>query len=547
VLRRRELGLLVLVAAWLLVGLFGHSPWKPDEATTFGIAWSLLQGADPVVPLLAGEPQVDLPPLFATTAAAFAALLSPLLPAHDGARVASAFYMGISLVLVGAAGDLLFGRRARWLPVLLLAGSLGLWERAHHLNPDLGVLAGFALAAYGFALVERQPVWAGVALGCGIGIGFLSRGLFAPAALATTALALLALAPWRTRRYAVCLGVATAVALPWLVAWPLALHARSPELFARWLYEHNLARMFGIGEPEADRELWFYARNLPWIAWPAWPLALWTVHLRARGFGGGFTPGVQMPIVLALVTLLLLVLAPEARTVHTLPLLVPLALLGAAEVETLGRSHSAALDWFGILGWGFAAAVLWILWLQSTTTGMAPGVARLFDDAQRGFVTPLQPWSIVVSLMLTLLWFALVRPARRSNRRALLNWFAGSLLTWGLVSTLWLPYQEARRSYEPVATALRAEIPTEAACVASRGLGESQRALLHYYAGLITVREEAGGNAEIRCPFLVVQGSVSDNAALAGWTQLWEGARPRDPVERFRLYRRDSGGSASSR
>jgi hypothetical protein len=33
-----------------------------------------------------------------------------------------------------------------------------------------------------------------------------------------------------------------------------------------------------------------------------------------------------------------------------------------------------------------------------------------------------------------------VRPARRSNRRALLNWAAGMTLLWALFSTIWLPY-----------------------------------------------------------------------------------------------------------
>ena len=31
----------------------------------------------------------------------------------------------------------------------------------------------------------------------------------------------------------------------------------------------------------------FLAKNLPWFAWPALPLALWTLWTRGRGFNGG--------------------------------------------------------------------------------------------------------------------------------------------------------------------------------------------------------------------------------------------------------------------
>ena len=60
----------VLAAAWILPGLIGHDPWKPDEAYTFGIVYSLLQGGDWVVPMLAHEPFVEKPPLFYLSAAA---------------------------------------------------------------------------------------------------------------------------------------------------------------------------------------------------------------------------------------------------------------------------------------------------------------------------------------------------------------------------------------------------------------------------------------------------------------------------------------------
>jgi 4-amino-4-deoxy-L-arabinose transferase-like glycosyltransferase len=142
-----------------------------------------------------------------------------------------------------------------------------------------------------------------------------------------------------------------------------------------------------------------------------------------------------------------------------------------------------------------------------------------------------------VSLFLTLLWLALVRPARRSNRRAVLNWAAGMTLLWALYSTIWLPYLDSRRSYRGVAESMRAVLPREG-CVASRNLGDAQRALFQYFAKLVTIRAE---NAPIdRCKALLVQYGRSgpEPAVPDGWQIAWTGHRRGDDTERYVLYLR---------
>jgi 4-amino-4-deoxy-L-arabinose transferase-like glycosyltransferase len=220
-------------------------------------------------------------------------------------------------------------------------------------------------------------------------------------------------------------------------------------------------------------------------------------------------------------------------------MLVPLALLGAAEVDTLKRGYSGALDWFGILSFGLLALLSWGLWLESLRRGLPDPVAHLFRDTQPGYQPPLEWLPVIVSVFLTLLWLALVRPARRSNRRAVLNWAAGMTLIWALYSTIWLPYLDSRRSYRAVAQALAAHLPREG-CVASRNLGEPQRALFQYFAGLVTIREEA--TQRHSCDMLLVQYARSDGAMTIpeAWTTVWSGSRRGDDTERFVLYRRDT-------
>jgi 4-amino-4-deoxy-L-arabinose transferase-like glycosyltransferase len=434
----------------------------------------------------------------------------------------------------------LFGRPYRWMPVLLFVGCVGLWDRVHQLSPDLGLLLGIAVALYGFSLALRRPIGGGVTLGIGVAVAFLSRGFMGPLWLTLTAAALpLAFRSWRTRGYAVTAAVALATALPLALSWPIALAVSDPGHLSAWWAAQSVGEWIGPLAPAATIDPSFLLKNLPWFTWPALPLALWTLWTRGRGFNGGLaTPAVQLPGTLALAIVGALAVMGDPRVIYLMPLLLPLALLGALEIDTLKRSFSGALDWFGILTFGLLAALLWLLWFDTWQHGMSARVASLFRDTTLGF-RPTPEWlPLTVSGLMTLLWIVLVRPARRSNRRAVLNWAAGMTLVWCLYSTIWLPYLDSRRSYRYVAESIAIFLPADG-CVASRNLGEPQRALFSYFTHLVTVREET--MPAHNCAALLVQyGRVEGTpAAPSGWSSVWEGRRRGDDTERFVLYRKD--------
>ena len=104
-------------------------------------------------------------------------------------------------------------------------------------------------------------------------------------------------------------------------------------------------------------------------------------------------------------------------------------------------------------------------------------------------------------------------------------------------TTIWLPYVDSRRSYRPVAESLAVHLPV-GACLAGRSLGEPQRALIEYFAGVVTVRDDA--QAASGCPFLLMQigQEDSDNAPDSAWEKVWEGRRRGDNTERFILFKR---------
>ena len=106
--------------ATAIVGMTKASP----EAYSFGVIYSILQSGDWLVPTLAGEPYMDKPPLFYWTAALFAKLWAPLLPLHDGARLASGFYTALTLLFTGLAGRKLYGENRGWAAAIILIGCL---------------------------------------------------------------------------------------------------------------------------------------------------------------------------------------------------------------------------------------------------------------------------------------------------------------------------------------------------------------------------------------------------------------------------------------
>jgi 4-amino-4-deoxy-L-arabinose transferase-like glycosyltransferase len=537
----KQAGLVLLCAAWVCMGLVGHDPWKTEDATSIGVASEMASRGDLVVPTLAGETYLARPPLIYISGALAIKALSPPLERHNAARLIAGVALALILLVTAQASRELNGRALRWLPVLILIGSVGFWDRAHVLSPELGDTAGVAVALYGFALALRRPIAGGIVLGVGIAISFLSRGLLGPAWIVVSALLLpLIDQPWRTRAYGLTLLVALSVAAPLALSWPLALHMRDPALFAQWWKGETLANYFAFFGSGADFAPGYFLKNLLWFAWPSLPLMLWMFWTRGRGFNGGLKdPGVQVPAVMSIVILASLIVLPDPKLANAIPLLVPFALLAALEVDSLKRGFSGALDWFGILTFGLLAMLAWGFWIDAYLRGMSPRVAQLFRDAEAGFRTSFHLGAMLSAVLLTLLWIMLVRPARRSNRRAILNWAAGVTLIWGLVTTIWLPYIDSRRTYRNVVENAAMHMP-RSGCVASRDMGEPQRALFYYFSGVATVREDIEPKHD--CPALLVQ--YSRLATLppppSGWTQAWDGHRRGDETERIVLYVRKS-------
>lgn len=518
----------VVCLAWLLPGLVGHDPWKVDEAVVFGAVTEMLRTGDWLVFRIAGEPYLEKAPLFFWVSASFANVLGALLPLHDAARLAAGFFMAATMGLLALACLELIGERAVRLGVLLFIGSLGLLIRAHEMTTDLAGLTGIAMALYGLALAMRRRFAGALVLGAGMGIAFVGDG-FLSLGMVLLLLALLPLAgrPWRSRDFGVTVAVAVALAAPMLASWPLMLWLWAPHSLPTWL-DNALASRWN---PEGVA---YFLKALPWYAWPAWPLAAWTLWrsrrvLRERS-------QVQLPIAAFVAFFIAVSFFGESNEVNAMPLLLPLALLGVAEIESLPRGAASALDWFGMTTFFLLATLIWIAW-AAAMTGQPQFAAAWLQREIPGYAYRFSFVAFALASLLTLIWLVVVARSLRSTRRAVVNWAAGITMVWMLMMTLGVPLVDQARSYRGVAARLMAAMPADLKCVARRNVGDAQRALLDYFAGLRTVREEFPPAA--RCNVLLVQ-AAPDRLPLPerAWAEVWRGSRPGDRHELFILYQR---------
>jgi 4-amino-4-deoxy-L-arabinose transferase-like glycosyltransferase len=524
---------LAICAAWIIPGLIGHDPWKPDEAYVFGLVYHVLEGGGWIVPMLAGEPFLQQPPLYVLTAALFAKAFSFLLPVHDGARLATAAYMAIAFAFTAAAGRELLGRNRGWVATLLLLGSVGLAVRAHQLIPDSALFAGFAIGCYGLALMPRRAIAGGVWLGTGAGLGFMAKGLFAPSVLALAAVALvLGCRAWRTRSILPGVAAAVGAVLPWILIWPIALYAQSSELFWQW-WTHAFACLPGSEEAKFHNDRLHYLRILPWYAWPSLPLALWVLWgTRVSRFG---RPAVQLPVVVFTLALIALSTCGPMRELYAMPLLVPIALLAAPAVDNMRRGASNSLYWFGVMGFSFFAVVAWVYW-SGLELGIPGRLSRHLHKLQPAYESHVRWLPLLFGIAFCGVWVALLAKLERTVERPVIVWAAGMTLIWGLLNTLFLDYADTSKSYRSMVVELVQALPPGYDCISSRGLGESQRAMLHYLGGIVTYREERPERRRT-CDLLLAQGERSEPPEIPpGWHQVWEGTRPGENDEYFWLY-----------
>ncbi len=528
---------ILLILVFVFFGLTGHDPWKADEAYVFGVIHTMDVSGNWLIPIVGGEPFMEKPPLYYWVAGGFMRLLSGWMGEPDAARMASGFFMLVTIWAVAAATRAWWGSGVgRYAPLLLLA-CLGTLTQTHMMMPDVPLLTGFALSAWGYSKILQRSTVGGILLGIGTGVSFLSKGILGPAVIGLTAVLLPAcFAQWRQRGYVRGLLIALAAALPFLLIWPTLLYLRAPTLFHVWFWDNNFGRFFGFSAVHNGTEHppGFWWQTLPWFTFPALPLAAFALWYQRRLVFSH--AGIQYALVAFAVPMAVLITSESVRAIYALPLLIPLAIMAAASVFAISRRVDLVWARASMVLFGLLAVLIWTVWGVMMVTDAPPIWRWLLRVLPGDFEPDFEPWTFAAALLVTAGALIATRLFAKMPGRGLTTWLTGLTLTWALLSSLLMPWLDYGKSYRSVFGDI--PWPSGINCVASLGLGESERAMLHYVAGRVTARREILPNAD--CNTLLMQGYVPIGNAVVDpvkWEKIWEGARPGDDWQRFWLFR----------
>ncbi|MFV1922627.1 MAG: ArnT family glycosyltransferase [Methylotenera sp.] len=518
--------LILLCAIWLSMGLIGYHPWKPFESDAISTIKNVIDNGHLVAPVSASNNQLSNPPLYYLSAALASSALNGILPTHDAARLATGLWMFITLLMIGMTGRELWGKGFGRQTSFIFISSIGLVISAHTLTPEVSALAGVATGFYALALAKRRPYKASAFLGIGMAIAFLSNGLLPLTILLLTSLTLPCIfREWRNSSYGKLIGIAILIASSMILSWLWLCFNSEPSLLNIWWSKSVNA---------ADKNEYLYFSNLLlWYAWPSLPLAVWAIwRFRHDLF---YERKFQLSITFFLITFLILGLYGESKNIYAMPLLIPLTAIAGGSIETLKRGAAGALNWFGLILFGFLGFLVWLGWGAMMTGNPAKLKERLiFLSGLTKIDFDIVSFSIASAMTLIFL-FAAFR-SKHSNRSAATNWAIGMTFVWTLLMTLWLPMIDSSRSYGDVFTSLKKSLPTQYTCINSENVGSAQRDLLYYYANIITYPIQSGQHLD--CDLFLIQDERTPKKVNLGnnWEHVWEGKRISERKESFRLF-----------
>ena len=520
--------LAAMLAFYVLAGLFGRDPWKGEDAVHIGTAWHMLHYGDWLSPDLAGRAFHE-PPLYYWSAALTGKIFGWLLPLHEAMRIASGIWVTLALMGLYYASRELYGDDSAAASPMLLAGCAGLIFHAHDAQPMLIALAAYSGGLGALAAIGRKPRLTGIFYGLALASCLLGTGI-APT------LPLLALAPvawWLSpdrpkalHTLLIGLGIAAVLILP----WPMLLLSLEPARFHGWL----ATELAPLNTPFSFSGLGRFIGMMPWFAFPAMPLAAWTLWVRRKELRN---PQLLLPLAFLGITLLLLAWAYRPREIPSLLLLPALALLATPGALALRRGAASAFDWFAMTTFSLFALVVWIGW-SAGVLGWPAKLAERTQILRPGFVGELNIVAVALALAASAWWLWLIVTAPRSPYRSLTHWTFGFTMLWLLATSLVLPWFDYGKTYRPVAQAIAQALPADHGCLAERGLSDTQLASLSYFVEIEPVAEDS--KAGQACNWLLVVGDTRRELAppSSRWNKVWEGNRPGDRREKFRLYRR---------
>jgi hypothetical protein len=219
-----------------------------------------------------------------------------------------------------------------------------------------------------------------------------------------------------------------------------------------------------------------------------------------------------------------------------MPLLLPLALLGVSGLENLPPVVTRMFHWLTVALFTGLALAVWACWFAANL-GFPAQLAAFLQQKQPLYVPHVRVWLVAIAVALSAAWLTLIAGTTGPYRSAMI-WAGGVATAWGLLGMLMVSWVDTGMTYRGMLQEMARALPADHGCITSNSIGESQRAIFEYFAGIVTDRP-ANASARKDCELLLVQTLEQPAPSPAeSWTLFWDGARPGDYHEHFWLYRK---------
>ena len=563
-LSRRILWLFCL--AYILPGFVGREPWKNADVSSFGYMLEIFNGRSSwLAPQSLGQ-AADGSALLPYWLGAWALQLTPswLEPAF---AVRLPFMLLLVLTFLATwHGVYYLARSPRALPVVFAFGGEAKPKDYARTIADGGLLALIACLGLAQFSHETTPALSQV---CFTAITFYAVSALPyhrAAAAGAFLVGLLGLTLSGAPSVAVALGVGSA--LIFVTDAQFEDNKRDAiDRIDRWHY--GLWMVFCIvcaAVLATTLNLWRFTATLPnatwqeaqtasrlllWFAWPAWPLAIWTLWRWRRQYS---SLHVALPLLfagMAVVSMLFTGTSDRALLIG----LPAMATLAAFALPTLERRLSALIDWFTLFFFSVVGLLIWGIWI-SMQTGTSLQSINFVNKLVPGYVPSFEWLPFLVAILGTLAWLYLVLWRVGRHRTAMWKSMVlpagGTALCWLLLMTLWLPILDFARSYAPLVLRVSETIGKQT-CVQIYVLSPGQATAFAYHGGMNLqlpkpeIKSEnrsnqpSSANADTACPWLIVDADAEQSLSgldVSSWRFVTKVRRPSDDNEDVLLYRR---------
>lgn len=333
--QRAVLSLMFVCALFYLIPLSFHGLWAPDETRYAQASQEMLLTGHWASPHFMGLRYFEKPVAGYWMIAAGQAVFGQNL---FGVRVASAFSLGLSVLLTYLMAQRLWHDPRRSLACAVLYMSFGLivgLAGYSNIDPPFTLWVNLSFLALWWAFdsdTRRARLWAWAAVGLTCGMGVMTKGFLA---LALPVLVAVPYMIWQKRfgellRYG-CLAVLVAVLA--CLPWAIIVHLQEPD-FWHFFFWHEHIQRFAGADAQHSEPMWFY---LPLLVLSSLPWAALLPMTLEHSWRQRVQPNIVFLALWLLLPLLFLSLAKGKLPTYILPCMLPLALL-------MGHSLVAALE-----------------------------------------------------------------------------------------------------------------------------------------------------------------------------------------------------------